>query len=72
MDGTGRLNKKECEQYILLSYKLVKDTLPVKTKKRVGLFINHIPKKQTQEQIPPATTTLNAGRNNKEENKQLL
>jgi predicted DNA-binding protein (MmcQ/YjbR family) len=38
MDGIGRLNKKEWEQYIRQSYELVKDRLPLKTKKQLGLL----------------------------------
>ncbi len=38
IDNIGRLNKKEWEQYIHQSYKLVKDKLPHKTKKELGLL----------------------------------
>ena len=38
IDNIGRLNKKEWEQYINQSYKLVKDKLPNKTKTELGLL----------------------------------
>lgn len=38
IDGPGRLNKKEWEQYIRQAYELVKDKLPLKTKKQLGLL----------------------------------
>ena len=38
IEDIERLNKKEWEQYIRQSYKLVKDKLPLKTKKELGLI----------------------------------
>ena len=38
MDDISRLNKKEWELYIRQSYNLVKDKLPIKTKKELGLL----------------------------------
>ena len=38
IEDIGRLNKKEWEQYIRQSYKLVKDKLPLKTKKELDLI----------------------------------
>jgi predicted DNA-binding protein (MmcQ/YjbR family) len=38
MDNIDRLNKKEWEHYILQSYELVKDKLPLKLKKQFDLL----------------------------------